>query len=143
MKSNVTAPFQSPPSRRDAGKSGQCSMIAAHSAQQPESIAEPVTVAQTTDGLIKFNVPAGIPLGDALDQVSLLLSISIDVLSEFATHDEGHKPSSVCSATLNLQFAHALLQGVHDGYIAHRAQLEDDAHHTTSAIENPLTGDTQ
>ena len=90
------------------------------------ALVEPSTVAyEVKDGSVSsFNVPAGVPLGRAFDDLSVLLSSARDAMLSEVINDPSAEPSSRWSALHNLQLSYALLQAMHKGYLAHRTVVE-------------------
>jgi hypothetical protein len=87
---------------------------------------EPTTIAlPLKNGAISvFAVPAGIPLGQAFDELSILVGSARDAIESETMADQSGEPSAHWSAMHNLQLAHALLQAMHSGYIEHRRATE-------------------
>lgn len=81
--------------------------------------AEPVTVARESRGAIIVNLPAGTPLGDAFNQLSVLMSSAMNAVEATANHEDGDS-TGTWSAVHNLQIAYDLVQSMHEGYIEHR-----------------------
>jgi len=72
----------------------------------------------TRDGKNLFSVNAGVPLSDAFDQLSMLLSASesaIEGLDENPTDG----PCARWAAAHTMNFAYALVQAMHAGFNAH------------------------
>ena len=75
----------------------------------------------TINGENLFSVRAGIPLSDALDQLSSLVSSSIASIEFMATEsiDSGDIQGSLWQSVHLLNFAYALIQSIHGGHFAH------------------------
>ena len=92
---------------------------------QPVASPKAVTVQHdfwnaTPDGDKLFSVRGGIPLGDAFDQLSLLLSASQSAVEEARVAiSAGEVPQSHWAASHMLEFSYALVQSMHQGVIDH------------------------
>lgn len=73
----------------------------------------------TPDGKNLFSVNAGIPLSDAFDQLSILLSASESAI-ESAAEDSSNGPSAHFAAVHTINFTYALVQAMHAGFNAHK-----------------------
>jgi hypothetical protein len=92
---------------------------------QSEASPKPVTVqhdfwSATTSGDKLFSVRGGIPLGDAFDQLSLLIATSQSAIeaARLAASSED-VPQGHWAATHLLEFSYALVQSMHQGVIDH------------------------
>ena len=74
----------------------------------------------TPDGDKLFSVRGGIPLGDAFDQLSLLIATSQSAIeaARLAVSTED-VPQGHWAATHLLEFSYALVQSMHQGVIDH------------------------
>lgn len=71
-----------------------------------------------SNGKALFSVNAGIPLGDAFDQLGVLLSSAQEVTEALATAAENSTERSPYWAPVHLlTFADALVQAMHTGYL--------------------------
>lgn len=68
-----------------------------------------------------FSVRAGIPLSDAFDQLSILVSSSIATIDGMACalNDSDAIPGSLWQSVHLLNFSYALIQSMHGGHNAH------------------------
>lgn len=77
----------------------------------------------TPSGQKLFSVRAGVPLGDAFDQLSLLLSVSkslVDDVCIAVSADE--QPQGHWAASHMLEFSYVLVRAMHDGLTAHERE---------------------
>lgn len=72
----------------------------------------------TPAGDCLFSVRGGIPLTDAFDQLSVLLSQGQAVVEAAATNSDD-SPGTNWAASQLLEFSHALVQAMHDGLVEH------------------------
>jgi hypothetical protein len=92
-----------------------------------QSVASPKAVTMqydflnaTPDGEKLFSVRGGVPLRDAFDQLSLLLSQSKSVVEDVCTVvSAGDEPCAHWAASQLLEFTYALVQSMHNGLIEH------------------------
>jgi hypothetical protein len=74
----------------------------------------------TRNGDPLFSVRAGIPLGDAFDQLSLLLSASQAAVEETCRNvSAGSEADSGWAAAHLMEFTYALVQAMHQGLVEH------------------------
>ena len=74
----------------------------------------------TIKGEYLFSVQAGIPLSDAFDQLTVLLSAAHSSVEDVATAiGAGEEPQSPWAAAHLMSFAYALVQSMHLGHNAH------------------------
>lgn len=74
----------------------------------------------TPDGDKLFSVRGGIPLGDAFDQLSLLIAASQSAVEEARVSiSAGEVPQSHWAASHMLEFSYALVQSMHQGVMNH------------------------
>jgi len=75
----------------------------------------------TSDGKHLFSVNAGIPMNDAFDQLSTLISSSISAVEIHATGilDTEDTPGALWQSVHLMNFAYALIQSMHGGQIDH------------------------
>ena len=68
-----------------------------------------------------FSVRAGVPLSDAFDQLSSLVSASICTLDNLACqcNDAEGVPGALWQSVHLLNFSQALIQSIHGGHMAH------------------------
>ena len=79
----------------------------------------------TSEGKNLFSVRAGIPLSDALDQLSVLLSSSIASVETLACEtDTDAIPGALWQSVHLMNFAYALVQSVHNGHNTATRQIE-------------------
>ena len=70
----------------------------------------------TPDGDKLFSVRSGVPLRDAFNELSLLVSQSQSVIDEVCMSvSAGEVPQAQWAASRLLEFTHALVQSMHDG----------------------------
>lgn len=75
-----------------------------------------------------FSVRAGIPLSDALDQLSSLLSSSIASVETLASEkDTDAVPGALWQSVHLMNFAYALVQSIHGGHNTAKRQTEKQA----------------
>lgn len=81
----------------------------------------------TSGGEKLFSVRAGIPLSSAFDQLSILIGSS-GATVEFAASslNEDANKSALWSVKHLLDFAHALVQSMHQGHNAHASGTQGD-----------------
>lgn len=74
----------------------------------------------TPNGGKLFAVRGGIPLGNAFDQLSLLLAASQSAVDDVcAKVSQDADPQSQWAASHLLEFSYALVQSLHQGYLEH------------------------
>ena len=79
----------------------------------------------TSEGEKLFSVRAGIPLSDALDQLSVLLSSSIASVEALAGQDDTEAiPGALWQSVHLMNFAYALVQSIHAGHNTAKRQTE-------------------
>lgn len=79
----------------------------------------------TPDGDYIFSIKAGIPLRNAFDQLSVLVSSSISALELAAVADtDGSVPGAIWQTVHQLGVAYALIQAMHSGEIEYRTGTE-------------------
>ena len=79
----------------------------------------------TSEGKNLFSVRAGIPLSDALDQLSSLLSSSIASVQTLADEmDTDAIPGALWQSVHLMNFAYALVQSVHNGHNTAQRHIE-------------------
>lgn len=72
----------------------------------------------TREGEKLFSVRAGIPLGDAFNQLSALISSSIASVETLATVDDTESiPGPLWQSVHLMNFAYALVQSMHNGHM--------------------------
>lgn len=97
------------------------------SAIHSPAVVGPVTIETEARSNPAFSIRGGVPLGTAFDQLSILLSSAISAIeaTAFREGEANGDPTGTWSAVHNLNLAHDLLGSMHQGYIAHRKQLDD------------------
>ena len=79
----------------------------------------------TSVGEKLFSVRAGIPLSDALDQLSLLLSSSIASVETLAGQDDTEAiPGALWQSVHLMNFAYALVRSIHEGHNTAKRQTD-------------------
>lgn len=79
----------------------------------------------TSEGENLFSVRAGIPLSDALDQLSLLLSSSIASIETLASEkDTVAIPGALWQSVHLLNSCYALVRSIHQGHNTAKSQTE-------------------
>ena len=78
----------------------------------------------TSKGEKLFSVRAGIPLSDALDQLSVLMSSSIATVEALACKDDTDSiPGALWESVHLMNFTYALVQSIHTGHNAASHEL--------------------
>lgn len=85
----------------------------------------------TPKGEKLFSVRAGVPLPDAFNELSLLLSQSQSVIEEVCTAvSAGEAPQAHWAASRLLDFTYALVQSMHGGLVEHERSIVQPAEPT-------------
>ena len=80
----------------------------------------------TSEGENLFSVRAGIPLSDALDQLSSLLSSSIASVEALACEKDANAiPGALWQSVHLMNFTYALVQSIHKGHNTAKLRTEN------------------
>lgn len=82
----------------------------------------------TESGDPLFSVRAGIPLDDALDQLSLMFGSTVDAVELLTSEKETQNiPGALRSSVHMMSAQYALIQAIHNGLIQHNATTNEKA----------------
>ena len=87
---------------------------------------EPVTLNVDCPSNPVFGIRGGLPLGEAFDQLTLLLSAAIGAIEATSRQESecNSDPTGTWCAVHTLNLVNDLVQSMHNGYIEHRKRLQ-------------------